>query len=159
MMNNFDVKASLFLNQLYYDLGAKKITSAPQRKFDDWDKIVEFENITYKIEEKARTGIWEDLLIEIVEDLKTGDLGWFYQTKADKIVYAFYEDEKQEKPHSVYALSVEKMKNYFFENSKNLIRKSNISPRGYGLTLNIFLPLNLAIKIYPKAEDELTDKA
>ena len=146
---DLEKKASAFLDMLYCSLGGEIVKDAPKRKFDDWDKVVKFENITYKIEEKARVGIWGDLLVELIEDLKSCDPGWFYQTKADKVIYCFYESEKAEEPKSVYALSVEKMRNFVFEHAKELIRKSNISPKGYGLTLNIFIPLNIAKKIYP----------
>jgi len=162
---DLEKKASAFLDMLYCSLGGEIIKDAPKRKFDDWDKVVKFENITYKIEEKTRVGLWEDLLVELIEDLKTGDLGWFYQTKADKIIYCFYESEKAKEPESIYALSVEKMRNFVFEHTKKLIRKSNISSKGYGLTLNIFIPLTIAKKIYPiKARDRqgnllLADKA
>lgn len=146
---DLEKKASSFLDMLYCKLGGEVIKDAPKRVFDDWDKIVKFENITYKIEEKARIGIWNDLLIELIEDLKTGDLGWFYQTKADKIIYSFFESEEAEEPTTIYVLSVEKMKNFIFENIKELIKKSKVSSKGYGLTLNIFIPLNIAKKIYP----------
>jgi len=146
---DLEEKASAFLDMLYCNLGGEVIKDAPKRKFDDWDKIVRFEQITYKIEEKARIGLWDDLLVELIEDLRTGDLGWFYQTKADKIIYCFYESKEAEKPKAVYAFSVEKMRSFVFEHAKDLIRKSNISSKGYGLTLNIFIPLTIAKKIYP----------
>lgn len=159
-MNNLDKKASPFLDNLYIRLGGQIIQRAPDYKFDDWDKVVKFTHITYKIEEKARIGTYEDVLIEIMEDVKTGDLGWFYQTKADRLIYCLFYTEEDAEPYVVYAFKIEVLKNYLFEHAKELFRCSNISPKGYGLTLNVFLPLNIGIKIYEAPKDEfiLTDK-
>lgn len=150
MKFDLEKKASVFLNMFYEKLGGEIIKDAPKQVFDDWDKIVKFEHITYKIEEKARIGLWDDLLVELIEDLKTGDLGWFYQTKADKIIYSFFETEESPEPKVIYALSVIDMKQYVFSNMKELIMESRLSPKGYGLTLNVFIPLELAKQIYPE---------
>ena len=159
-MNNLDKRADPFLNNLYKKLGGEIVSVHPDNKFDDWDKIVKFPNITYKIEEKARIGTYEDVLIEILEDIKTGDLGWFYQTKADRLIYCLFENKDSLEPYVVYAFKIEVLKNYYFENAKELFRTSNLSPKGYGLTLNVFLPLELGQKIFEASKEEfiLTDK-
>src|SRR3990167_10587470 len=108
-MNNLDKKADPFLDRLYNKLGGQIIKRAPNYKFDDWDKILKFKNITYKIEEKARIGTYEDVLIEIIEDLKTGDLGWFYQTKAERLIYCLFENKKSQEPYVVYKFAIEKL--------------------------------------------------
>ena len=161
-MGEFDLeaKASEFIDKFYKERGAYSIEMAPNRKFDDWDKIVKFKTITYKIEEKARVGVYGDILIEIMEDVTTGDLGWFYQTKADKIIYIIYQKEEDELPFRVYAIDIPIAKKYFSEHIKGLIRGANISPKGYGLTLSIFLPLTIGKQIYPQkklVDEEFSD--
>ena len=149
-MNDLDKKASLFLDELYKQKGFEVIGKAPDMKFDDYDKIIKFKDlITYKVEEKARNGNYGDVLIEIMEDLKSGDLGWIYQTKAERLIYCIYSDKADEKPQEVYVFKVEELKNYLFENAKELFNKANISDKGYGLTLNVFLPKELGKRIYP----------
>ncbi len=154
-MNTLDKRADPFLDNLYKKLGGEITARHPDSKFDDWDKIVKFPSITYKIEEKARIGDYDDVLVEIIEDVKTGDLGWFYQTKADRLIYCLFESEESLEPYVVYVFDIQKLKNYYFEHAKELFRQSNISDKGYGLTLNIFLPLDLGKKIYELAKGNL----
>jgi len=154
-MNDLDKKASPFLDMLYTSRGGEVIKEAPNMKFDDWDKLVKFEYLTYKIEEKSFNSLWDGLLVELIEDLKTGDLGWFYQTRADKIIYAFFINEEAKIPHSVYEVSVPTMRNYVNENIKELIKKAKICDKGYGTTLFVVIPLEIGNRIY-FANDNVT---
>jgi hypothetical protein len=143
-MNHLDKESSDFLDELYKSYGGIVIEYAPKRVFDDWDKRVQFGSKTISIEEKTRARDYGDILVELVEDLKTLDPGWIYQTKADRLVYCVLE------PRLVYALPMGKLKDYVFDNIRVLLRNCNISDQGYGKTLNIFVPTNLGKLIYPR---------
>ena len=149
MKSKLEDKASVFMDSFYKEKGAISIIPHPDRKFDDWDKVVKFPNITYKIEEKARIGDYNDILVEVLEDLKTGDLGWIYQTKADIIIYVVYQKEGDEKPKRIYKIIVTRIKEYLIDHARELFQNSNVAPLGYGLTLNIFMPLEIGKQIYP----------
>jgi hypothetical protein len=146
-MNDFDKNTNAVMGMYYEYLGYEIIQEAPARVFDDWDRILKVKGELVKVEEKARRGEYDDVLVELIEDLKTGDLGWIYQTKADKLIYSFF-DNKGKNPNKIYMFDMETIKNYLFNNIKELIHNSNISPKGYGLTLNVFLPLKLGKLIY-----------
>jgi hypothetical protein len=145
---DLEKKARKFLTEFYKEKGAYEIIEAPYQPFDDWDRTVKFKNITYKIEEKARIGIWDDILIELLEDVTTGDLGWYYQTKADKLIYCMFLDRDKEIPSRVYSIALLDIKKYISENS-SVFEHPKLSYKGYGLTLNIFVPLDIAQQIYP----------
>ncbi len=151
--SDLEKKTSVFLDMFYVSLGGEIVKEAPPVVFDDWDKVVKFAHITYKIEEKSFNTIWDGLLVELVEDLTTGDLGWYYQTKADKIIYSFFENETKQEPSTIYVLAVPEMKKYVMENIKQLISKAKISDKGYGKTLFVVIPLEVGKRIYLKGAD------
>ena len=85
-----------------------------------------------KVEEKFRTVDYGDFLIEIIQDVASGNEGWYYKTKADNIAY--WATTK-----ILYFVKWEKFK-YWFINKYKIeddlfrVQKSII---GYGLTINV----------------------
>ena len=88
------------------------------------------DNITKKYEEKYRDTDWGDFAIELVQDLETSNLGWFFYTEADYINYIIVKD----KPTTIYVVDWKKFKEYFLKDIKRF--KCFVSRKGFGITLN-----------------------
>lgn len=83
-----------------------------------------------RIEEKFRYANYNDFLIEIIQDILTENMGWYYTTKCDYLFYIVCDKE-------LYSVKWELFKEWFFNNWKYLQMESIIAPGGYGLTINI----------------------
>lgn len=95
------------------------------------------------VEEKFRhfnrlENVYDDQLIEIVQDIKTGNLGWYYTTRADSIFYIICVANK---PRYMYKLNLLEFKNWFISwlENQGYVRCA-ISTKGWGITLNIIVP-------------------
>ena len=91
--------------------------------------------------------IFPDILIELIQDINTNNPGWFFECKADKLHYVICVDEK---PKYFYNIKFDKFKDWF---SKYLTKRPSgkyiISTKGYGITLNVPVPLSdIPIDIY-----------
>lgn len=94
----------------------------------------------FKIEEKIRDCIRDDLLIEIVQDLVTKAPGWFTETECDYLHYVFTKDRK---PIKIVRLNWPDFKVWFIEYlSINKFIQAQISTKGWGCTINLILPIN-----------------
>jgi len=92
-----------------------------------------------KIEEKIRGGAYNDLLIEWVQDLETFAPGWMHETKCDHIHYVFTLNQEITK---VIRLNYESFRDWYLKYlASNNHGSYIISPRGWGLTLNLLIPL------------------
>lgn len=103
----------------------------------DWDVKLEVFASKYKLaDEKARQGDHNDCLIEIVQDMKTGKMGWLFGEK-DWIFYGSWIDLESFYPSSLYLIEAEKLKEYI--NSLEGFIKTCISKKGWGNTWNLVL--------------------
>jgi hypothetical protein len=84
----------------------------------------------YAVEEKFRKRDFGDFLIEIMQDVPSKNMGWFYETEAD---YIFYVVQME----AIYIVKWQKFKNWFLQNWKSAKTTVQKSEEGYGLTLNI----------------------
>lgn len=103
-------------------------------KTNEYDVVLrsrENEQISY-VEEKTRTGKWDHLLVEIMQCIEDGRLGWLYKTKADYILDAQFLSEEDDLPHTVYWVDFQKLKAFVIENFEQL--SGATSSKGYGLT-------------------------
>ena len=101
----------------------------------DWDVRLEiFANKFILIDEKARQGDFNDCLVEIIQDMKTGKLGWLFGKK-DWILYGSWADKETAYPSSLYLIKSKELKQYI--NDKDGFTKTCISKKGWGITWNI----------------------
>ena len=79
--------------------------------------------------------VWEDILVETMQDTETNHLGWIYYSKANFLIYGMFGDEIR-----VYRLRL-KMFQDWFELCKNHFKtvKSN---KGWGITENKVVPIH-----------------
>jgi len=92
-----------------------------------------------RIEEKIRTSIHDDILVEIIQDLANGDPGWLSKTKCDHLHYVMCQDKDTPEPILLYRITWEKFKTWFImvylKNHPTI--KAIPSLRGWGATINI----------------------
>ena len=105
----------------------KRIYGKENKKYD-CELLIDGNKV--KVEEKFRSKVWPDCLVETIQDTKTNSPGWIYYTKADYILYGM--------GNEIYSLDAQKLRN-FVENHKDAFNKK-ISRKGWGITENIAIP-------------------
>lgn len=111
------------INKFYKSQGWKFDRSTAGEAYD-----VIIEGI--KVEEKFRYEDYDDFLIEVIQDVNTCNMGWFYKTQSDRIFYVV-KDEK------LYSINWIKFKDWLKNNYTKLKIIGRVSIQGYGLTVNI----------------------
>ena len=111
---------------------------------NDWDVRLEvFAGEYVCVDEKVRIGEYNDLLLELIQDIETGNLGWFY-SKKDWILYGSWSNIESISPSSLYIVKANKLKEYI--NTLDGFIKTCISKKGWGNTWNIVLYWDELIK-------------
>ena len=89
--------------------------------------------------------IWDDILVEIMQDMKTHNLGWIYGCGADRLYYVICQGEiNNENVSYYYDIDMPKFKEWLFGWLKTEKRPQHIkSLNGYGITDNIAVPLDI----------------
>lgn len=115
-----------------------------------------------RIEEKYRYQHYDDLLIEVCQDIVSGNPGWFARTQCDYLHYIFCDPETY-RPLRFYRLDWKRFRTWYIEYLKNNRHPPCIiSPRGYGLTANLGIAHDLIPRTYlrtiviPEPEEEET---
>jgi hypothetical protein len=112
-------------------------------KKNDWDvKLEIFAGKYVLVDEKVRIGDYGDLLIEIIQDMKTGKIGWYF-SEHDFILYGSWDYIESIYPKSLYLIDAEKLSEYI--NNLDGFIKTCISKKGWGNTWNIILQWNILI--------------
>lgn len=145
-----------------------------QRQLDDWykskgwmpDRTVSCRHFDLTlngttVEEKIRQEIHSDILVEIIQDMVTNDPGWFYVSDAKLLHYVFAMDSNLEKLLCLNLPEFKKwLKNDWWHN--HLSGSYKISTKGWGLTLNLVVPINYIpdglIHIYDSFTNQLNPK-
>lgn len=109
-----------------------------------WDVELEvFVGQCVRVDEKARIKDYGDCLVEIIQDIRTGNLGWLFGEK-DYIFYGSWDNIDDIEPTSLYSINSEKLKSYIYGLSGN--PEIRISKSGWGITWNIALEWDELIK-------------
>lgn len=99
-----------------------------------------------KIEEKFRYEDYGDFLIEIIQDVNSCNLGWYYKTEAARIFYVI-------KDQVIYSVNWADFKAWLTKEYKALKLRGIVSIDGYGLTVNISIKwIDVPDYIYKKFE-------
>ena len=100
-----------------------------------WDVKLEVRVGEYiTVDEKVRTKNYDDFLLEIIQDMKTGNLGWLFGDK-DYVFYASWDDMDKYEPISFYIINMFKLKEYLCNLDGSL--NTFISKKGWGTTWNL----------------------
>ena len=98
----------------------------------DWDvKLEVFAGQYILMDEKVRQGEFNDCLVEIIQDMRTGGMGWIFGEK-DYILYGSWENTEDVRPSSLYLIKSKMLKEYV--NNLDGFVKTCISKKGWGNT-------------------------
>lgn len=91
-----------------------------------------------KVEEKYLfSDPYSQGLIEIIQDLRTADLGWFYHTKCDLLFWVHCPSDRVSPPKTVFIINWPKTKALILDQMEaQKWQDYNHCPQHYGLTLN-----------------------
>ena len=95
------------------------------------------------VDEKASRNEYNSFLVEVVQDMKTGNLGWFF-SKKDWVLYGSWKNVEDAYPSSLYLVKSEKLKEYIY--SLEGFIQTCISKKGWGVTWNLKLEWNYLIE-------------
>ena len=133
---NFDFEKSMnpYMDKYYKKLGF----SIDWNGNKEYDCILHKENKSpVKVELKYRKQIFNDILVEIIQDIETNHPGWLYTSDSRYLHYVICTPL----PKYYYSIKFKLFKKLFFENIKIKKIKFILSKKGWGLTLNI--PINV----------------
>src|SRR3990167_6294158 len=86
----------------YYKQQGYEVITDNLGKNTDWDVLLKTPDGNIRVDEKARMADYGDFLVEIVQDLKTGNKGWLFKEKD----YYFYGSwNKNKEPQSLYSIN------------------------------------------------------
>ena len=115
-----------------------------------WDVVLKINGNHLKIDEKARHKDYGDFLIEIVQDLRTGNKGWLFKEK-DYYFYASWGNNLE--PESFYSVNSKLLQDFIIQNWFDILPKLELSVKGWGVTL--FAKLDWQDLIYTKIAKKL----
>ena len=109
-----------------------------------WDVKLEVFADKYRlVDEKVREGDFRDCLVELIQDIKTGSLGWYF-SKKDWILYGSWANIETIYPSSLYLVKTKELENYVCDLEGFI--KTCISKKGWGITYNLVLNWDELIK-------------
>jgi len=131
----FEKKQRVFFDDYYKKKGweCRRISGKENKKYDC---LVLVGKRWIKIQEKARSGEYDDFLVELVQDLGTGDRGWLYTCQADWILY--------KTPNNLFAIDKKRLDVYMKRCGPDC--ELIISNKGWGRTVNAVLSWEEIIK-------------
>lgn len=121
------------------------------------DAVITINKRVYKMEEKYRKGVWDDILIEILQnycpDSVTYELGWFAFVDCELLLYVWCQcnglnarfSENWEPVRCLLIKPWCDFKDFFARNER--LFPIHVSDRGYGHTINRVVPL----KVIPRS--------
>ena len=134
----FEDTIGIWLDAFYKKRGATKVVRIEGPANKDYDKLVTRPDRIWKVEEKARSWIWNDLLVEIIQDTATDAPGWIYTSRCDVIVYAMARGLQAVKPEKVWVIKFNPLKEFVLKHLDKF--PDRISDKGWGTTLNKCIP-------------------
>jgi len=108
----------------------------------DGDKRLVLPEATYCVDEKAYSTLWDGCLVELIQDVPTKNMGWFYDLeRCDYLICGYYIDSSP-RPGVVYKVIWDELKARYVELAIAKAQGIRLlhSPRGYGLTVFAKIP-------------------
>ena len=138
-MSTFDDERRMqpFMNIFYQARGWQADRSGSCRNFD---LVLTQNNTTLKIEEKFLfTKEYDQLLIEFIQDMRSGDLGWYYHVDCDYLIWAYCNEDRISAPIKIYLIKWYRFKDRVmqFNADSNTWQDFNVCNKNYGITLNL----------------------
>jgi len=95
------------------------------------------------IEEKGLSYPHACCPVELIQDVKTTNMGWFYKTKAQWIIMIYFQKGQ---PNICYAIDMRKLREYPAEYIDSKECFSHVNNKGYGDTINLNIPWKLLLR-------------
>jgi len=136
-MNTFDDERMMqrYVNDYYQERGysSDRTTSCKQ-----YDLRLYKNDYSYLVEEKFNftDREYKDMIVELIQDAKSGDLGWFYHVKCDRLHWFYCPVDRISRPNVLYSIDWFYFKDYVFDRMKEWV-SMHFNDQGYGLTLNM----------------------
>ena len=108
----FEERLQFWMNNFYEGLGYKIINRKGNIKRD----LILARSLgkPVKVEEKYRTKVWDDFLVELLQDIvppmNPYNLGWLYQSRSEQLINIFCDSIDAEKPTKIYSVNMAKFK-------------------------------------------------
>ncbi len=130
------------LDRIYKTMGVsvERIYGKDNEKYD---VMLRIDDAVYTVEEKGLRYYYPDAPIELIQDVISCNLGWYYKTKARFIIFIYYDDIL---PVVLYSLNFPKLKIGIKECFGNNKVKLKSALKGYGITVNMCIPWVYLIK-------------
>ena len=113
----FEKRLRPWMDKFYKGLGYEVLSRYTKDGEVGRDLFLGRDGRKIKIEEKFRTHVWNDFLIEILQDvlppMSGYKLGWFYHCKSEQVINVFCESIDAEDPKKIYAVDMSKLKQQF----------------------------------------------
>jgi hypothetical protein len=138
----WEAKCRPLLDKVYRDWGYEPVR-CETTKYDL--KLVNHREPALMVEEKYLKHTYDELAIEIMQDLVKHELGWFYNIEADWLSYIMF---KNGELNHVYIIDWYSFKAWYLD--EWLSSRTNqaayrgyylMEPGGYGLTLNLIIKI------------------
>lgn len=143
----FEKKMQTLADTFYRQRGLQVDRSGACKKFDCIISRADMPGVTQKIEEKFNRVEYpyKNGLIEIVQDMESADLGWYFETGCEFLHWFECTEVDGEYRLSVlYRLKWDDFKKWF--NTNLLITRPKVVKQHYGLTFNLTFPWDKCIK-------------
>ena len=143
-MNTFDLEkvGSKFCDTILYPYMGWDVVERirdKNRQETMGDVIISYNENHYCIDEKTASYCHADMVIELIQDLETFNIGWFFKLKkCDGIIYIYFNKERE--IEIVYSVKFQQLKQYIFKITKKEKVHTGITNKNFGCTLNIYYP-------------------
>lgn len=118
-----------------------------QRQETQGDVVLFINGRNYIIDEKTASYIHPNMVIELIQDIPSWNMGWFHKlTGCDALIYMYFNGKEATEPSLVYWVSYRQLKKYIFEDITKNKTQTGITNLYYGCTLNIYHPWGGLIK-------------
>lgn len=161
---DFEKRMQVWSDKTLYPQAKLKVDRSSADQTKDLILITE-KGTRFMAEEKWRTSIYSDFLIELIQDVHTGNLGWFYKCRSKRIIYGMTSkfNYEAESPLVVFSVDMETLKRELHKLMQDGLNYRIVeSKKGWGLSVNIAISwkdlkmMELAQEIYrdPTAEGQ-----
>ncbi len=136
-----------FLDGLYKGRGFEIVERIPPGTFGEYDVTLERKGVRMRMEEKIIRHVWDRIAVELIEDIDSGKMGWFFKVNADYLIYCFCENEV---PQMVLSIKWPEFKRWYGDNceSYTFIDKDGqvksaikINREGWGVSMIHLIPI------------------
>tara|TARA_Y100000296_G_C5048242_1_gene193452 strand:+ start:25 stop:537 length:513 start_codon:yes stop_codon:yes gene_type:complete len=143
---NFEAEMNKYM-KIYYDYCGYKYDFRGDRKKDI--KLF-YKNVAISVEHKYRKVEYNDILVEILQDMVSfytspeKAKGWLYECEADSLFYIICKEvEDIIRPVYFYDIQFKLFRNWLFNWLKINKGIYRTSVGGWGVTLNVAIPINV----------------